>query len=92
MATETRTYMAGSVASSRTILFSVLTIIGGILAIPELAAIIPLRYAPYMLTVSGVVAVILRLITVRPVAFVAPGNVVPVEVPKIDPPASKLSD
>lgn len=89
---ETRTYMAGSVLNSRTMLFSVLTIISGILAMPEVTTLIPVKYTPYMLTVAGMVGMLLRVLTVRPVTFSAPGSVTPVQVKKIDPPGELVSD
>ena len=83
----TVTYWAVSILTSRTAQFAGLTVLLGILSLPEVLALIPLRFMPLLLAIVGVVNLILRKLTVRPVAFIAPGETHPVEVPKIDPPA-----
>lgn len=83
---QTVTYFAVSILTSRTAQFAVLTATLGILSLPEVLALIPLRYMPALLAVIGVINLGLRKLTVRPVAFIAPGETHPVEVPKVGPP------
>lgn len=87
---QTRTYFAVSVLSSRTVWVAAGTVLVGVLALPEVLAIIPLRYMPVITALIGAVNFGLRLVTVRPVAFVLPGATVPVEVPKVGPPSPPL--
>jgi len=84
----TVTYWAISVAHSRTVWVAVGTVLVGLLALPEVVAIIPLRFLPIITAVIGAVNFALRLATVRPVAFIAPGSTQAVEVARIDPPAT----
>jgi len=79
-------YWAVSVANSRTAWVAVGTVVVGVLALPDVVAVIPLRYLPAVTAVIGAVNFVLRLATVRPVAFIAPGATVPVDVPKVGPP------
>jgi len=83
----TVTYWAVSILTSRTAQFAGFTILLGILSLPEVLALIPLRYMPLLLACVGVINLILRKLTVRPVALIAPGETKAVAVPKIDPPA-----
>lgn len=80
------TYWAISVLNSKTAWMAVLTIITGLLALPEVVAIVPLRFLPIITMIVGVANFCLRLVTERPVAFIAPGTSKPVEVEKIAPP------
>lgn len=84
---QTVTYWAISVLTSRMMWLGLLTTISGILSLPEVMALIPLRYLPAVLSGIGFVIMVLRKQTIRPVAFIAPGDVMPVRVPKISPPA-----
>ena len=83
---QTVTYYAISILSSRTAQFAALTVLAGILSLPEVLAIIPLRYMPLLLAFVGIVNFGLRYLTVRPAAFIAPGTTSPVAVAKMDPP------
>lgn len=82
---QTVTYWATSILISRTAWFSALTTLVGILALPEVMALIPLRFMPALLALTGVITFVLRVLTVRPVAFIPAGWTAPVEVPKIEP-------
>jgi hypothetical protein len=86
----TRTYFAVSVLNSRTMWMAVATVLVGLLALPEVVAIIPLRYLPALTALIGAINFVLRMVTVRPVAFIAPGTSAPVEVPKVGPPDPPL--
>jgi hypothetical protein len=84
------TYWGISILNSRTFWFGVATFASGLLSLPDVAALIPLRYLPAVLSIVGFLIVYLRTVTVRPVAFIAPGATAPVAVPKIVPPAPPL--
>jgi predicted CDP-diglyceride synthetase/phosphatidate cytidylyltransferase len=84
--TPTVRYFAVSVLSSRTMWFAVLTFLAGVLALPEFVALIPVRYTPVLLMIGALVQLWLRSATVRPVAFVAPGETKVIEVAKLAPP------
>jgi hypothetical protein len=86
------TYWAVSAFNSRTLWVAVGTVLVGVLALPDVVAIIPLRYLPVVTAIIGAVNFGLRLATVRPVAFAAPGTLTPVKVPKLDPPAPAVTD
>jgi hypothetical protein len=86
----TVTYFAVSIFSSRTFWFGAATFVAGLLSLPEVVALIPLRALPVVLSVVGFVVVYLRTVTVRPVALIAPGATLPVAVAKIEPPAPPL--
>jgi hypothetical protein len=86
----TVTYFAVSVLSSRTLWVAVGTVLVGILALPDVVAIIPLRYLPMVTALIGAVNFALRLATVRPVAFIAPGATQAVSVAKVGPPSPPL--
>jgi uncharacterized membrane-anchored protein len=88
----TVTYFAVSVLSSRTLWVAVGTVLVGILALPDVVAVIPLRYLPIVTAIIGAINFGLRLVTVRPVVFAAPGTLTPVQLPKLDPPAPLVSD
>ena len=90
--TETRTYWAVSILQSRTVWMAIATVLVGVLALPEVVAVIPLRFMPIITAVIGVANFGLRLVTVRPVTLSLPGTLTPVEVPKLDPPAPLVTD
>jgi len=85
-------YWAVSVLQSRTIWVAAGTVLVGVLALPEVVAVIPLRFLPMITALIGAINFGLRLVTVRPVAFSAPGTLTPVTVAKLDPPAPLVSD
>jgi len=63
------------------------TFLTGLLALltdPDLLALIPLRYMPKIVVVTTIVLIILRRVKgTNPVRFIPPGEVKPVEVPKL---------
>jgi hypothetical protein len=81
------TYWAVSVLQSRTAWMAVGTVVVGVLALPDVVAVIPLRFLPFVFAIIGAVNFVLRLNTVRPVAFIPPGETKPIEVIKVGPPA-----
>lgn len=83
---DTQTYYAKSLWSDPQNLASIASMAVGVLALPEVTAIIPVRFMPAILAVSAVLSLVLRITTgVRPVANIAPGEVKPVEVDKLKP-------
>jgi hypothetical protein len=81
---DTQVYYARSAYSDPQNIASAITLILAILALPEVAALIPAKYVPAILAVSSVVNLFLRTaVTVRPVANVAPGQTKPVLVPTL---------
>ena len=86
----TVTYWAISILSSRTAQFAFLTFLLGVLSLPEVVSLIPLRYLPVAMAVIGVINLALRYATVRPAMFIAPGTSAPVAVAKIDPPKPRV--
>jgi hypothetical protein len=81
------TYWAISILSSRTFWVNTAAFVVAVLSATEVVPIIPARLLPFSTAAVAVVNIYLRTITVRPVAFVAPGETKPIAVAKIDPPA-----
>jgi len=87
----TVTYWAISILNSRTfrinaaLLFVTLV---PLLVDPELVALVPPRYLVLYAAAVKVANIVLRLVTVRPCAIIAPGDTVPVAVAKITPPTT----
>lgn len=82
---ETQTYYAKSAFSDPQNIASAISTLVGILALPEVAAIIPLTWMPTILAISGALSLILRtFFGVRPVAAIPPGDVKPVEVKRLE--------
>jgi hypothetical protein len=77
------TYFAKSIFVSKAFLFNALMGILGILAIPEVLALIPARYMPHILAFTATGNVIIRRFTVRPATFILPGETQPVLVDKV---------
>jgi len=78
---QTQTYYATSLWTDPQNLASTLSTVVGLLALPEVVALIPLRYMPLILAISGAASFILRTWTgVRPVAAIAPGQIKPIDV------------
>ena len=80
------TYWAVSVFSSRTFWLNAVMLLVGVLSATEVLTIIPPRLQPMASALVAVLNIILRIATVRPVAFIAPGETQQVLVNKIDPP------
>jgi len=84
LAPETQTAYAKSAFSDPQNIASALTLILALLALPEITALIPLRFMPAIAAVSSAAALILRTqFGNHPVAFIAPTQVKPVEVKKL---------
>lgn len=83
--TETQTAYAKSAFTDPQNIASAITFLLAVLALPDVTAIIPLKYMPVIAAVSSAAALWLRTqYGVRPVAAIAPGEVKPVEVKKLD--------
>lgn len=82
----TQTYYAKSMWSDPTNLASIAAVLVGVLALPEVVAIIPVHWMPVILAISGATNFILRTFNaVRPVANIRPQEVKPVEVKQLTP-------
>ena len=86
----TVTYYAISLFSSRTFWWNVGNGLLALLSLSEVNVLIPARYVPLQLAIVAMVNLYLRTVTVRPVAFIAPGDTQPVAVPKVGPPDPPL--
>src|SRR5688500_761788 len=85
MAEETQTAYAKSVYSDPTNIAAAVQIGVGVMALPEVVAVIPLHWMPLILAVSGALSFALRTWTaLRPVANIPPMQVKPVEVKKLE--------
>lgn len=85
MADETQTAYAKSMWSDPLNLSSIVQIIVGLVALPEVAKVIPLSWMPAILAVSGALSFALRTwVATHPVANIAPMQVKPVEVKKLE--------
>lgn len=81
---KTQTYYATSLWTDPTNLASLAAVLVGVLALPEVSAIIPASWMPKILALSGAVNFMLRTFNaVRPVANIKPTDVKPVEIPKL---------
>lgn len=81
------TYWAISIFSSRTFWVNAAALIVAVLSATEVITIIPLRWLPLSTALVAALNIYLRTVTVRPVAFIAPGNTAPIAVARIDPPS-----
>ncbi len=80
----TQTAYAKSMFSDPTNIAAAIQVSVGILALPEVLAVIPLKWMPLILALSGAASFALRTWNaVHPVAFIAPQQVKPVEVKKL---------
>jgi hypothetical protein len=82
----TVTYWAISILSSRTFWLNAAAFVVAVLSATDVLPIIPARFLPTSTAIVAALNIALRFATVRPVAFILPGNVLPVTVAKIDPP------
>jgi len=76
-------YHAESLFVSKTFWAGVGVFVIGILSLPEVLALIPMRYLPAFTSVVGVIMIALRKMTTRPAAFIMPGETIPVVVDKL---------
>jgi hypothetical protein len=85
MAEQTQTAYSTSAFTDPQNIASGITFITGLLALPEVVAVIPLKYMPAILAISAALNLLLRIaFGVRPVSFIAPTQVKPVEIPKLE--------
>jgi hypothetical protein len=87
VAPETVTYFAISILSSRTFWLNAAAFLITALSATDVVPIIPVRFLPFSTAIVSMLNIGLRLGTVRPAALILPGNVKPIDVPKIAPPA-----
>lgn len=88
-----RYYWAISILSSRTAWVNAAAFLVAVASLNEVTTIVPDRFLPAFGAIVAVANVFLRMHTVRPAAFIAPGSTQPVAVTKIDPPApAKVTD
>lgn len=80
------TYFAISLFSSRTFWFNTANFVVAALSLKEVTTIIPPRFMPMQAMIVALINLYLRMITVRPVAIIAPGNTAPTVVDRIGPP------
>jgi hypothetical protein len=88
---ETVTYFALSAAKSKTYRTNtgiILGVFATMLTLPDVVAIIPPRYLLFSVAVTASINLWLRTLTVRPIAFIPPGDVKAVQVPKIEAPTT----
>lgn len=78
-----QTYFAQSIFVSRTFWVNVAIFIVAILRETEISSLIPAVLQEHLLAVAAVINIALRVFTVRPVAFVSPGDTTPVQVPSL---------
>jgi hypothetical protein len=82
---EAVTYWAKSIFSSATFWFNAAAFVVAILSLTEVITIIPMRFIPFSGAFVAVLNVYLRTMTVRPVALIPLGTVIPVAVKKLVP-------
>src|SRR6476660_4867226 len=85
---ETRTYFAVSILSSRTFWVNLGTFVFAVLSAEDIVTVLPRAALPYVPALLALINIWLRYVTVRPVAFIAPGNTLPILVPKLDVPVT----
>jgi hypothetical protein len=80
-------YWAVSILQSRTFWINIAAFAVAVLSEREVLVVIPLRYMPLYSAALAILNIFMRMQTVRPVALIGPGEVKPVEVPRVGPPA-----
>jgi hypothetical protein len=84
---QMQTYYAKSMWTDPTNLASIAACLVGVLALPEVVAVIPLKAMPIILALSGALNFILRTYTaLRPVANIKPTEMKPIEVKQLNRP------
>ncbi len=76
-------YWAISLFSSRTFWLNLGAFVLAALSLSDVTAIIPARFVPLEAAGVAMLNLYLRTVTVRPVAFIAPGTTARVVVPKL---------
>ena len=87
---ETRTYYAISLFSSRTFWWNAANGVLAVLSLSEVNVLIPPRFVPLQLAIVAGVNLYLRTVTVRPAVLIPPGETRPITVPKVGPPDPPL--
>lgn len=80
---ETVNYRAKSVAVSKTEIINAIVALVALLGSPQISAMLGPGAFVYVTIAVAVLNMVLRLLTVRPVAFVAPGQTKAVPVEKL---------
>lgn len=83
MAEDTVNYRAKSIVVSKTMIFNVLAIAAAVLASGEFRELLGPNAMVYVVQATAIVNMILRVYSVRHVAFVAPGQTKAVPVQKL---------
>lgn len=78
---------AVSILTSRMFWLNTIALVVAIVELTELRDVIPDQYESHLAALVAVGNIILRKLTTRPVALIAPGKVSIVALPKIGPPA-----
>ena len=87
------TYFAVSFLTSRTFWVNLFMFLAAASSMTEFTTIIPAPWLPKIMAVIALGNLWLRFNTVRPIAFIAPGETQAVLVPRVGPPApAKLGD
>jgi hypothetical protein len=84
------TYFAISLFSSRTFWLNFADLVVNVLSATAIVTVIPPAWQPTSAAIVAGLNIFLRTQTVRPVAIIKPGAVLPVLVKKIAPPAPPL--
>jgi len=84
------TYFAVSLFSSRTFWLNAADLVVNLLSATAIVTVIPSEWQALAGATVAAINIILRTQTVRPVAMITPGTVLPVLVKKIDPPAPPI--
>jgi hypothetical protein len=79
-------YWAVSIFNSRTAQLNTVIFLIDVLSLTEVVSIIPVRYLPMYNALIPILNIGMRMLTVRPVALIAPGLTQPVSIKKIGPP------
>jgi hypothetical protein len=84
------TYYAISLFSSRTFWLNAAGFLLLVLEATDVITLLPLKALPFVGATVTVLNIFLRYVTVRPVAIIAPGATVPIQVERLGPPAPPL--
>jgi hypothetical protein len=89
-APATVTYYGISILQSRTFWINLGAFVFAVLSAEDVITLLPHSVTPFVPAVLAVINIWLRTVTVRPVIFAAPGTTLPIEVPRLGPPAPPL--
>jgi hypothetical protein len=92
-ADKTVSYYAISILSSRTFWVNTAAFLVAASSMNEVTTVLPERWLPLFGALVALANVWLRMSTVRPAAFIAPGDTQPIQVKRIGPPPpAKVTD